>query len=405
MLTSDQSIVVYEKGRAVPDRLTVRAHGHYRRHAERMLEVYRAGAGRTRRELHHAIEGILAAEPDCPTRRVASFCKLLDEASDYTSNPQGAAALRLRVFALAAPLHPLVDERSRLFEHCEAEVKTQIALALGRPWDDIERDLYADVIDEHRLTSFSGYADGAALLSRYNVAQAQACLYRAERVTIHARDDLKTILRHAKLARLLHEIVRIGPRHYLLELSGPASVLMQTRRYGVDFAKFLTALLACRDWQMVAHLKAPWGQPVHLELSSEDGLKSHLPAPEEFDSAVEAGFAKKFGAERDGWRLERESEVVFEGQCVFVPDFVFRHADGTEVLLEIVGFWTPEYLAAKRETLRRFREHRIVVAVAEACLREGAVIPEGFITYKTMIKLEPVLALLERLRRGSALRH
>jgi len=29
---------------------------------------------------------------------------------------------------------------------------------------------------------------------------------------------------------------------------------------------------------------------------------------------------------------------------VFVPDFTFRHEDGTQACLEIVGFWTPEYL-------------------------------------------------------------
>jgi len=398
MLTSDQSIVVYEKGQAFPDRLSQRAHGHYVRHAERMLGVYRAGLGRTRRELHREVEAILEAEPDCPARRVDSFCKLLDDASEFHSDPRRASLLRLKVFSLAAPLHPLVSEKSRLFESDEAQVKRQIALELGKPWEEIDRELYADVIDQHRLRSFQGYPDAAALLSRYNVAQAQACLYRAERAVIEAHADLKLILRHAKLARLLHDIVRVGPSHYRIELSGPAAVLMETRRYGVDFAKFLTALLACRDWQMLALLKAPWGQPVRFKLSSQDGLKSHLPPPQEFDSSVEAGFAAKFGEERDGWRLTRESEILFEAQSAFVPDFVFRHEDGTQVLMEIVGFWTPQYLAHKRETLRRFQKHRILVAVAESCVREGATIPQGFLTYKTALKLEPVLQALERVR-------
>lgn len=83
---------------------------------------------------------------------------------------------------------------------------------------------------------------------------------------------------------------------------------------------------------------------------------------------------------------------------MFVSDFVLRHRDGTEVMLEIIGFWTPEYLAAKRETLRRFRRHRLLVAVAEANVRQGATIPEGFLTYKTALKVEPVLDALNRLR-------
>ncbi|HEY3449459.1 MAG TPA: DUF790 family protein [Myxococcales bacterium] len=401
MLTGDQSIVRYEEGRAYPNRLTQRAHGHYLGHAERMLAIYRSGPGKTRGELHRAVERLLEDEPECPPRRVESFCKLLDEVSDFHSDPRGAAALRLKVFSMAAPQHPLVSGRDGLFDKTESEVKESIASELGKPWPEIERELYSDVIDQHRLVSFAGYPAAAALLSRYNVAQVQACLYRANRVVVHAHADLKTILRHAKLARLLHTIVRRGPSDHRIELTGPASVLSQTRRYGVDFAAFLTALLACRDWEMTAHLTAPWGQPVRLELSSKDGLKSPLPPPEEFDSSIEEGFAKKFGEVRDGWTLERESEVLHEGQTAFVPDFVLRHEDGTEVLLEIVGFWTPEYLAAKRATLQRFRDRRILVAVAEANVKEGAAIPEGFLTYKTALKLEPVLAALQRLRAGA----
>ena len=401
MLTSDQSIVVYEKGQARPDRLTRGLHRQYVDFAQRMLAIYHAGVGRTRRELHRQVEALFQEEPDCEARRIAAFCKLLDEVSQYYSAPRVAAKLRLRVFELAATRHPLVSSRTRLFDNVEADVKDEIARAEGRPWDEIASDLYADVIDQHRLTGFAGYPDAEALLSRYNVAQVQACLYRAERATLHVRQDVKTILRHAKLARLLHRIERIGPAEYRIELDGPASVLWQTRRYGVDFAKFLTALLACRGWSMTAALRTPWGQPACLELSDEHGLQSPVTPPSEFDSSVEAGFAKKFGLApgvRQGWRLERESEILFEGQTVFVPDFVFRHEDGTQVLFEIVGFWTPEYLAAKRETLRRFRQHKLLVAVAEASVREGATIPEGFLTYKTALKLEPLLEALERMR-------
>ncbi len=43
-----------------------------------------------------------------------------------------------------------------------------------------------------------------------------------------------------------------------------------------------------------------------LDLSSADGLSSHLPAPAAFDSRVEEAFAEKWGSEpRDGWRLVR----------------------------------------------------------------------------------------------------
>ena len=404
VLTSEQAIVLYEGGRAFPDRLTQRAHAQYVDYARRMLLAYQHGAGQTRRELHRSVEGILANEPDCDTRRVQAFCKLLDEAGEFDTDRGGhAAKLRLEVFDLAAPLQPLVESRDQLFENTESEAKAHIAQRLGRPWPEIEAELYADVMDFHRLAAFSGYADAGTLLRRYNVAQLQAALYRAERLVVTASEDFKTILRYAKLARVLHDIRRIVggaslPR-YCIELSGPASVLRETRRYGVNFARFLPALLACEGWTMQATLRTPWGGKATLALTSRDGVSSTMPPPEEFDSSVEEKFAGKFGPERDGWRLDREGEVLFEGQSVFVPDFAFRHDDGTEVLFEIVGFWTPEYLAKKRETLRRFRGRRIYLAVAERCLPEGASVSEDVVVYKTALKLEPVLALLERARR------
>ena len=402
MLTSEQAIVVYERGRAVPDRLTRRAHAHYTAYATKMLAVYRSGTGHTRRDLHRSVEGIFADEPDCDSRRIHAFCKLLDDASEFDTDPKGAAAkLRLRVFAMAADHHPLVERPDQLFESSEAQVKAWIAQRLGKPWDEIESELYADVLDFQKLTAFHGFADPAALLSRYNVAQLQACLYRCERMAVTATADYQTLLRYAKLARLLHDIRRLGPSRYCIELSGPASLLRQTRRYGVAFAKFVPSLLACTGWSMRASVQTPWGGRATLTLSSRDGLHSHLPPPEEFDSSLEEGFAAKFGSERDGWHLHREGEIVHEGQTAFVPDFAFRHDDGTEVLFEIVGFWTPEYLAHKRETLRRFRHHRILVAVPERSLRKDAAVPDDVLVYKTALNLKPVLEALERIRAGT----
>jgi len=403
MLTSQHVIVEYRDGRAWPDRLERKRHAHYTGYAERMLAIYRTGIGRERRALHRDVEMLFAEEPDCPVRRIRAFSKLLDEASTYQADPKGEASrLRLRVFEAAAPRHPLVRQKDRLFEHTESEVKAAIAADLGRQWDEIDARLYADVMAFQRLESFQGYPSAVALLSRYNVAQLQACLYAAERITVRATRDLKTILRYAKLARLLHEVRRTGPSEYVMDFSGPASVLRETRRYGVAFARFLPALLACRGWRLTAVLRTPWRTRAVLNLSDRDRYTSALPPPEEFDSTVEEGFARKFGPERDGWRLSRESEVLVDRQTAFVPDFVFRHEDGTAVLFEIVGFWTPEYLAKKREVLRRFRGRNILLAVPERSLREGAQADKNVVVYRTAIKLEPVLEALEtvRLRQG-----
>ena len=396
MLTSEHVIVDYSAGRAIPDRLDRGRHGHYLEHARRVLEVYRHGAGRPRRELHRRVEAVFAAEPDCPTRRIQAFCKLLDDKSSYQSDPRGQASrLRIRLFSAAGRYHPLVTRPDRLFEHGEAEVKARLAAELSMTWPQIEEGLYSDVAAHQRLEAFEGYADAAALLARYNVAQLQACLFRARSMTVEADDDFKTILRYAKLARLLHEIAPAGPGRYRMTFSGPASVLRQTRRYGVNLARFLPALLACKHWRMNAVIDTPWKTTATLALTSRDGFSAHLPSPEEFDSKVEENFAARFGPQRDGWTLVREGEVLHDRQVVFVPDFLFRHDDGTRVLMEIVGFWTPEYLESKRQTLRRFARHRILIALPERSLRPSARPGPGVVPYKTALKVKPVLEALD----------
>lgn len=396
MLTSEHSIVEYRTGRAIPDRLTQKTHRHYLEYAKRMLATYRKGLGTQRRVLHRRVEAVFADEPNCPIRRIQAFCKLLDDASVFRSDPSGTAAkLRLEVFSQAACLHPLVQQPDRLFEHEESRIKKQFAEARGVTWDQMEEALYVDVMAFQPLEVFNGYADPTALLSRYNVAQLQACLYRTERMTVIATEDLKTIVRYAKLARLLHEIERLGPSRYRITFSGPASVLRETRRYGVNFARFLPALLACTGWQMTATLKTPWNTRANLRVCDSNGYTSHLPAPDEFDSRLEESFARKFGPSRDGWQLVREGEILHDRQKTFIPDFVFRHEDGTQVLLEIVGFWTPEYLAHRRETLRHFGHDRILLAVPEKSLRNDAPIADNVLVYKTALKLAPLMAALE----------
>lgn len=410
MLSGEHAIVDYDRGRAIPDRLVTGRHGHYLGLAERMLGVYRHGAALARQELHRRVQDLFVHEDDCPPRRIQAFCKLLDDRGEFQEDRRGEAArLRLRVFAAAARCHPLVSQPDRLFEHAEAEVKARLAAELEMDWPAVEAALYADVIGYQRLVAFEGYPDAASLLSRYNVAQLQACLYGAQGMTIEAGADFKTILRYAKLARLLHEIVPRGPSRYRIELSGPASVLRGTRRYGVNFARFLPALLACRDWRMRAALVTPWKAPATLTLSDADGFKSHLPAPAEFDSQVEEAFAAKFGPRRDGWQLIREGEILQDAQTVFLPDFVFRHEDGTQVLMEVVGFWTWQYLAHKRRTLRRFAGHRILLAVYQSLLKGRTVRGEAdsqerpgrnVLVYKSALKICDVLEALERMRVG-----
>jgi predicted nuclease of restriction endonuclease-like RecB superfamily len=400
MLTRELAITSFDwqHGVACPDRLTRKRHAHYVPLAERMLAIYAGGEQHTRRELHRAVHQLFADADDCPLRRIDAFCKLLDERATYDNRPaRRAPKLRQQVFRLAARHHPLVQSADQLFNSDLVAVRHQIAAELGTRWEEIEQTLFADVIEFHRLKSFDAYASPEAFLARYNVAQCQAALYDATHLTVQTSQDFKVILRAAKLARLMHRIERLPGGQYRISLDGPASVLRDTRRYGVELAKFLPSLLSCSDWRMVADLRIPrHRRRFRFELTSADGYQSEVAAAPAFDSGVEQLLAEKWGIEpRNGWQLKREDTILSDRQTVFIPDFTFVHADGRQVLAEVIGFWTPEYLSHKVAVLRQFARTQFLLIVAHSV---ADAIPRdcgcAIVTYKSAIKISDVLAAL-----------
>ena len=403
MLTRELAIATFDRGRLIPDRLTRVSHAPYIGLSQSMLEVYRNGVGKSRRSLHTAVRQLFQGISDCPPRRILAFCKLLDDASDYADSDRGKTAkLRQAVFRAAAQHHPLVTVSDSLFDSLESKVKKQIAENLGMDWPELHDSLFADLIENHQLKTFRGFDRAESLLARYNVAQAQVALFDAVQMTVVAKQDFKTILRYAKLARLMHRITK-RTNQYVFEFDGPASLLQNTHRYGLAMAKFLPGLLSCRGWSMVATIRGSrFHHSLRLEMDDQCGLTSETVLANEFDSKVEESFYSKWGEEpRNGWTLERETEILHRGQTAFFPDFVFVHAQGHRVLMEVIGFWTPEYLDHKSKVLQQFNDQPILLAVSQQLKDKiGIKLNQPMIFYKTAIPIEPVLQALEAIRMG-----
>jgi predicted nuclease of restriction endonuclease-like RecB superfamily len=402
---------------------------------EPALAVYRARVGQPRGQVRNAARLALdALRPD----RVEPVVKLLDEVATYEWPPTARAAeRRVAVFEAAARRHPLLeagDAREMLavtFTPAPADQAGAVA------------SLYADYPEFHRLVAFPRDYTAEALRSDYDLAQAQALLYSATRVTVEAGRDFKHILRYARLARLLHRVERLRPLPaagrgrpgrrraggrppsdrdrarsdpergdqrpargapasgvaYRFVLDGPNSVLRRTRAYGVDFARFLAALVRLGDWRLQAEIELRKGwRPLLFTLTGEDGLGAGLGPPPEFDSELESAIARKFGRRRAGWQLVREGAVLEAGASLVVPDFVFRHEDGTEVALEIVGYWTPEYLADKLGKLAAVRGVNLIVAVPRPLAVRAGALPAAVLPFKRRLLLRNLLPRLESFR-------
>lgn len=363
-----------------------------RPHLVRALRVYRAMAGA---RLGHVRNAARAALEDLRPDRVEAVIQILDDTATYEWPRGGQAGLRrVSLFERAASGHPLVDADAphsyvaHVFGETPPELDARVAL------------LYADYPEFHRLQAFPEDYSADDLRADYDLGQAQALCYSAVRVTVEAGTDLGHVVRYARLSRLLYRIERGADGGHRFAFDGPNSILRHTHAYGVDFARFLAALVQARDWRFTAEiaLRKGW-RPFSFALGPADGLRSRVPAPALFDSALEAALAERFGTERDGWRLRREGAVLEAGSALLVPDFVFTHADGTEVALEIAGYWTPEYLADKLAKLGRVRGVNLLVAVPSGRAVGPGALPHAVLPFKSRILLRDLLPRLEAFRR------
>jgi len=187
-----------------------------------------------------------------------------------------------------------------------------------------------------------------------------------------------------------------------VKLDGPASLFKLTRRYGTAIAKLLPVIVANPEWTVEA--KILWKYTNELCTFKVESwkhkalLKKSQLAPVTYDSAVEEYFALRFEALKSGWRLKREPEPVLAGKQVIIPDFSLEK-EGVKVYLEVVGFWTLEYLLRKIEKLKKVSVP-MLVAVDESLACEKLVRMEkhtrlNIIYYRDRIPLTPILRYLD----------
>jgi predicted nuclease of restriction endonuclease-like RecB superfamily len=365
--------------------------------ASDLVDIVREHLGRPRAELERAFDEYIGAGTDYRTMR--GIIKLLTDRCEFeTSSPVEPIALRREVFARAAARHPVgPDARER--------VLAEAAEALGMAPGDAGRLLYADLASNQRMVAFEEL-DARELLERYNLAQAQALLYRSARMTIRLDPQepagYRRLFDAIKAYRLIYTLSGSAASGYEVGLDGPVSIFHRSQKYGVQMAVFLPSLLACEGWRMEAQIDVrPYGSAVYELDSRTTRLRPpESAAPPGRHPVVERILAGLLKAQ-DAWRAEPSDAVVDLGETALVPDAVARHEDGTEVYLEVLGFWTPKSLAARLADLARSPSLRYVFLASEELLasRDPAGAPHpNVVVFKSSLDLKSLRAALDALR-------
>jgi predicted nuclease of restriction endonuclease-like RecB superfamily len=256
--------------------------------------------------------------------------------------------------------------------------------------------LFADLPGE-RLVIAPAALDPGEVALRANLLLAQALLERSLRVEIVIEGHARAVVRHAALRGLLCTVAP-GPRAggARLSLSGPFALFRRTLLYGRALGALLPVLAWTGRFTLTAHVELR-GQVYVVTLATGDPIFPSA-EPRRFDSQVEARFARDFGRAASGWELLREPEPVEAGGHLVFPDFAVHPRGQPERrwLVEIVGFWTPEYLATKLERLRAARLGNLIL-----CLDEGRNVGEGdlppgarVVLYRRRVDPRAVLAVI-----------
>jgi len=290
------------------------------------------------------------------------------------------------------------EARETLFVEAAAQtgkprtaVVAAAAAKLGLAPAALERALFADLPGERIFTGPSNPVSPHEVALRVNQLIARSLLFRASRVRIRAEGALRPVVRQAKLRGLICTVEDGDPP--VLELSGPYAVFRRTLLYGRALGELLPFLSWCARFELTATCMLR-GQEGELHLQTGDPL---FPAstPKPFDSKLEARFARDLKKAAPDWDLVREPEPVRAGGTIIFPDFLLRHRfdSSRQFLVEVIGFWTPEYLQRKLSLLRAAKLDNLILCFdEERCCADGD-LPTGARVVRFRRRIDPEAVL------------
>lgn len=405
MLPSDLLMHRYSGETVIPKRLPLNSENSTI--ATELITLFQAAKGGTRGELNRQLQELEGENTDYRIKRGLAHLLNSDAFSKFeTISPLDPPMLRQRVFALSAQTAPHPQATQTTLQTLAAHLTEELGHEVLPT--QIQAGLYADLADNQILTEFEA-PTAEALLHRYNLSQVQGVFYRASQVILNAhRNDpgeYKLLFRYLKLFGLMTYIEGDAEHGFTLTIDGPTSLFKPNTHYGLKLAMMLPALLHVTKWSLAAtlQLKDSYSGQVRsgrFTLESDNGLVSHYPPGKTYDSMVEAGFVERWAKVKTEWRLEREVDLIPIPGSVMIPDFRLVHPDGRVLLLEIVGYWRPEYLKKKFSQVRQANRQDLILAISERLNLDRAGIkldntPAKIVWFKDQLAPKAVLAAID----------
>lgn len=283
--------------------------------ARAVILAFKSSVGQKYEDLQEKLRHMERAEN---YRKVRGFAKILERESEFTTS-SSLDPLEVRRFLFSRGYVTSEIERAKII--------AEAATYFNTTPEEIERAMFADREEEKILTRVPGISE-EELIRRYNLSLLQTLMFNSARMSFRVSENHKRIFRLIKLLGLMYEISGEN-----IEITGPASILKMTRKYGTSMAKLIPEIVKAKEWAIKAEIIED-KRVYFFELSSEDDiLLPKLEVSVEYDSSLEREFVTKIKRIL-GVEVIREPGIIKAGQYAYIPDFLIRK-NGKEVYVEI----------------------------------------------------------------------
>lgn len=381
MLTSDLLVTKIHKGKIEPVYATLDQKNL--EISRSVINLFQEHIGKTYGELAEEIEGF----EEIDYRLIRGLTQILE---------------RRCIIGMDSPIEPITARRI-VFEECNGavsdikerkEIIERVARKLSIETGDIEKALWADMEENLVIKKFKTITP-ENLLRQYNLSLTQTLLFKAWSMEIQIEGNYQDVFWKIKKLGLMY-LIQDGK----IIIDGPVSIFKMTEKYGTAMAKLLPAIMRCSKWSLKASIlkKTMQGKKIYdftLDNTRQIfNIEASDPDIETFDSAIEKEFSLLNFNE---WSCKREPALIKAGQYAFIPDFSLER-NGTRIYVEIIGFWTPEYLRNKIQKINLLTEKENLILLVNnnlACSGSEFKI-DNLIFYDRKI---PYLEILNILRR------
>jgi hypothetical protein len=277
-------------------------------------------------------------------------------------------------------------------------ILSAVAASVGVTPEELYGSLFGDLPGERLVGAPAQPLSAVELALRCNLALVQTFLLRATKVRIEVEGNTRALVRQAKWRGLICTgIERSRTAAAGLELSGAFALFRHTRLYGRALGELVPLLAWCPRFRLRAECVVH-GRRLTLQLGTGDPIFP-ADAPRRYDSRLEERFAREFRRLAPAWDVIREPEPIPAGGTLIFPDFALqdRSNRARRWLLEIVGFWTPDYVARKLALYRSARLSNLILCIDEARNCAEADVPSGALVVRFRRRVDPaaVLRLVE----------